>query len=69
MGKDERRFVNTRKTAAYHGLSPRTLDGYRVSGAGTVFHRFGNQARCRKMDLDAWAEKRRALTTAQTDRP
>lgn len=53
MVKDERRFVNTRETATYLGLSPHTLDGYRVSGAGSAFHRFGNRARCRKMDLDA----------------
>ncbi|MCY4480946.1 MAG: hypothetical protein OXB97_13740 [Rhodospirillales bacterium] len=46
----------------------RTLDGYRVSGNGPAFHRFGNRVRYRRSDLDAWAAKRRATTTAEADR-
>ncbi len=42
------------------GLSPRTLEGYRVSGGGPDFHRFGNRVRYRRRDLDAWAAQRRA---------
>ena len=61
-------FMDTRRAAAYLGLSPRTLDGYRVSGAGPAFHRFGNRIRYRRMDLDAWAAARRATTTAEADR-
>ena len=33
-------YLNTRQAAAYLGLSTRTLDRYRVSGDGPVFHRF-----------------------------
>lgn len=61
-------FFDTRRAARYLGLSPRTLDGYRVSGAGPAFHRFGNRVRYRRADLDAWAAKRRATTTAEADR-
>ena len=50
------------------GLSRRTLDGYRVSGDGPAFHRFGNRVRYCRSDLDAWAAKRRATTTAEADR-
>ena len=68
MGDDEGGFLNTRRAADYLGLSPRTLDGYRVSGDGPAFHRFGSRVRYRKSDLDEWAAKRRATTTAEADR-
>ena len=65
---DEGSFLNTRRAAAYLDLSPRTLDGYRVSGEGPAFHRFGNRVRYRRSDLDLWAAGRRATTTAEADR-
>ena len=68
MGDDESGFFNTRCAARYLGLSHRTLDGYRVSGNGPAFHRFGNRVRYRRSDLDAWAANRRATTTAEADR-
>ena len=68
MGNDDGGFFDTRRAAAYLGLSARTLDGYRVSGDGPAFHRFGNRVRYRRPDLDAWAAKRRATTTAEADR-
>ena len=67
MGDDESGFFNTRRAADYLGLSHRTLDGYRVSGDGPAFHRFGNRVRYRRSDLDAWAARRRATTTAEAD--
>ena len=68
MGTDETEFMDTCAAAAWLALSPRTLEGYRVSGGGPAFHRFGNRVRYRRSDLDAWAAKRRATTTAQADR-
>ncbi len=68
MSKDEGGFLTTRGAAGYLGLSHRTLDGYRVSGGGPAFHRFGNRVRYRRSDLDAWAAKRRATTTSEADR-
>ena len=65
MGNDGGGFFDTRRAAAYLGLSPRTLDGYRVSGEGPAFHRFGNRVRYCRPDLDAWAATRRATTTAE----
>ena len=38
---EERHYLSTREAAEYLGLSARTLDRYRVSGEGPVFHRFG----------------------------
>ena len=68
MGNDDSGFFGTARAAAYLGLSRRTLDGYRVSGDGPAFHRFGNRVRYRRADLDAWAARRRATTTAEADR-
>ena len=68
MGDDEGGFLTTRRAAADLDLSPRALDGYRVSGEGPAFHRFGNRVRYLRSDLDEWAAKRRATTTAESDR-
>ena len=68
MSGDDNGFFGTRRAAAWLGLSCHTLDGYRVSGDGPAFHRFGNRVRYRRADLDAWAAKRRATTTAEADR-
>ena len=43
--KDERKYLSTREAAHYLGLSARTLNRYRVSGDGPVFHRFGGRVR------------------------
>ena len=48
MSGDESGFFDTRRAADYLGLSHRTLDGYRVSGDGPAFHRFGNRVRYRR---------------------
>ena len=64
----EPEFMDTRRAAVCLGLSHRTLEGFRVSGGGPDFHRFGNRVRYRRSDLDAWAAKRRATTTAEADR-
>ena len=68
MGMVEAEFMDTRQAADWLGVSHRTLEGYRVSGGGPAFYRFGNRVRYRRADLDAWAAKRRATTTAEADR-
>ena len=61
-------FLSTRKAAAALGLSPRTLDRYRETGAGPAYHRFGQRIVYRRDDLDAWAAKRR-VPAADEPRP
>ena len=68
MDEYDSSFFDTKRAAAWLDLSLRTLDGYRVSGEGPAFHRFGNRVRYRLADLDAWAAERRATTTAEADR-
>ena len=65
-------YLNTCQAAAHLGLSTRTLDRYRVSGDGPVFHRFSGRVRYLRVDLDAWAATRRRASTSDDgsgDRP
>ena len=61
---EDRHYLSTREAADYLGLSSRTLDRYRVSGEGPVFHRFGGRVRYLRADLDAWAATRRRASTS-----
>ena len=60
----ETNYLSTRQAAEWLGLSTRTLDRYRVSGDGPVFHRFGGRVRYLRADLDAWASTRRRASTS-----
>ena len=61
---EERHYLRTREAAEYLGLSSRTLDRYRISGRGPVFHRFGGRVRYTRADLDVWAASRRRASTS-----
>ena len=47
-------FMDTREAAALLGLSRRTLDTYRCTGAGPRYYRLGGSVRYRETDLAAW---------------
>ena len=64
MNGNGRKYFSTREAAEWLGLSPRTLDRYRVSGGGPAFHRFGSRVRYLAEDLDDWASARRRLSTS-----
>ena len=64
MNGNGRKYLSTREAAEWLGLSPRTLDRYRVSGGGPAFHRFGGRVRYLAADLDDWASSRRRLSTS-----
>ena len=59
MSGNGRKYLSTREAAEWLGLSPRTLDRYRVSGEGPAFHRFGSRVRYLAADPEAWASARR----------
>ena len=62
--RDHTTYLDTRAAAAHLGLSPRTLDRYRVSGEGPEFYKLGSRVRYRLADLEAWAETRRRRSTS-----
>ena len=58
------RFVDTEAAARYLALEAHTLECYRSLGGGPVFRKFGKWVRYAVVDLDAWAESCRHVTTA-----
>lgn len=64
MNENARNYLSTRQAAEWLGLSPRTLDRYRVTGEGPVFHRFGSRVRYLLADLEKWANSRRRASTS-----
>lgn len=57
-------FISTKEAAEYLGLSRRTLEKYRVYGAGPQFYKLGRRAMYKPKDLDDWAEARRRASTS-----
>lgn len=55
MGKIERRFVNERELSQYAGLSPRTLQSWRMRRQGPPWVRFGRSCRYDLQQFDLWA--------------
>ena len=64
MSGQPTKYLGTREAAAFLGLSPRTLDRYRVTGEGPAFHRFGSRILYARDDLEAWAAARRRTSTS-----
>ena len=57
------RVLRTPEAAAYIGLSPSTLEKYRLAGHGPRFVRLGDRAVGYDIrDLDAWVEQQREST-------
>ncbi len=58
------RYLRTRPAADYIGLSPRTLEKFRLSGAGPTYSKVGRAVLYDRQELDLWlAERRRSSTS------
>ena len=64
MSGQPTQYLGTREAAAFLGLSPRTLDRYRVTGEGPAFHKFGARILYTQADLEDWAAARRMTSTS-----
>jgi predicted site-specific integrase-resolvase len=47
------------------GLSPRTLEKWRLTGEGPAFRKFGKKVVYAESDLEAWAKSQRRTSTSQ----
>ncbi len=65
MDGDAGNRLDTRDAAAWLGLSPKTLERYRVSGEGPVFHRFGTRVRYLLADIEAWTSAWRRVSASE----
>lgn len=61
-------YLPTTDAAQYLGLSPRTLEKYRVTGGGPLFHKFGRRVLYSEEDLATWAESKRRRSTSDLGR-
>jgi hypothetical protein len=59
------RYHNTRAAAIYLGLSPRTLEKWRLTGQGPPYTKCGRRCLYRLEDLDVWAEAGMRESTSQ----
>lgn len=57
------RYFNNADATAYIGLSPRTLEKYRVTGGGPMFRKLGRRVLYVAEDLDEWANARKREIT------
>ena len=59
------KFIPETEAADYLCQSVRTIQKWRVTGAGPQFFKFGRSVRYRRRDLFDWVEERRKAHTAQ----
>lgn len=61
-------LLDEEETAEYLGLSPRTLQGFRVRGGGPDYVKLGSRAvRYRLSDLEEYIEDRIQSSTSEDD--
>ena len=58
-------LLSQREAAVLLGLSPRTLERWRVSGGGVPFVKAGRRVLYRPSDLDTWIASRVVASTSE----
>jgi hypothetical protein len=61
-------YLTGRQAAGLLGLSPRTLESWRLTGEGPPFMKFGRKVVYAVDDLRAWTEERRRRSTSDSGR-
>ncbi len=64
MDSELSHLVNQKQAAQFLGLSPRTLESWRLTGGGPVYIKVGRRVRYRGCDLEAWLNARRRISTS-----
>ncbi len=60
-------LLSTKQTAEHCGISPRTLESWRISGHGPMFRKIGRLVRYVQSDIDAWLDENRHQNTTTAD--
>jgi excisionase family DNA binding protein len=64
MASEHSHLVNQKQAAQFLGLSPRTLESWRLTGNGPAYIKVGRRVRYRRSDLEAWLDARRRTSTS-----
>lgn len=62
-------YMAQAQAATFLGLSPRTLERFRVEGRGPAFLKLGRRVVYSRDDLVAWAEAQRRRSTSDRGTP
>ena len=57
-------YKNNNLSAEYLGISPRTLERWRLEGKGPTFHKFGRRVMYAESDLASWADDQKRSSTS-----
>jgi predicted DNA-binding transcriptional regulator AlpA len=63
------RFLDQRATAAFLGLSDRTLERFRLDGNGPEYRKFGRRVLYEVSDILLWAERQKRASTSEATVP
>lgn len=59
-------YLTTPQAAAYLGISPRTLEDWRLRGGGPNFRKIGRLVRYARSDLDGFMDTNRFRNSGET---
>jgi hypothetical protein len=65
MPTDPKTLLNQKEAYLYLGVSPRTLEGWRLRGGGPLYSKLGSCVRYRLGDLDAFVVGKTRSHTSQ----
>jgi predicted DNA-binding transcriptional regulator AlpA len=57
-------LLDQKRVAELLGISPRSMEGWRLTGDGPTYHKVGRRVRYRRSDLEAWLADRRRTSTS-----
>ena len=60
------RLINTDALAAVLGISPRTIERWRIEGFGPPFMKAGRRVLYRECDVEAWLDAGRRFSTSES---
>lgn len=62
-------YLDQTHAGAYLGLSPRTLERFRIQGRGPTFLKLGRRVLYARDDLESWAATKRRRSTSDSTVP
>lgn len=65
MTNSDSPFFDQDAAARFLGLSPRTLERFRLEGRGPVYRKFGRRCLYHRDDLLTWADAQRRTSTSE----